>query len=130
MARQHLPGAELRYTVPPVLVLVPALALEQALPAARGDPGVPARAVRGYGLRPHLRFGSGVAAAEFDERGAVWNLTLEDGSTLQATAVVCSVGQLGRPALPDIGGRESFAGPSWHSARWNDEVDLAGLGWP
>ena len=82
--------------------------------------------VAGYGLRPHLRFGSGVAAAEFDERGAVWNLTLEDGSTLQATAVVCSVGQLGRPALPDIAGRESFAGPSWHSARWNHEVDLAG----
>ena len=78
------------------------------------------------GLGPHLRFGCGVAAAEFDERRAVWNLTLDDGGTLQATAVVCAVGQLGRPALPDIAGRDGFAGPSWHSARWNHDVDLAG----
>src|SRR5215472_14417774 len=52
------------------------------------------------GLGPHLRFGSGVAAADFDERRAVWNLMLEDGGTLRATAVVSAVGQLNRPALP------------------------------
>src|SRR5215469_14530651 len=78
------------------------------------------------GLGPHLRFGSGVAAAEFDERNARWNLTLEDGGTLQATAVVSAVGQLSRPALPDIPGRDDFAGPSWHSARWDHSVGLAG----
>jgi cation diffusion facilitator CzcD-associated flavoprotein CzcO len=78
------------------------------------------------GLGPHLRFGTGVAAAEFDERRAVWNLTLADGGTLQASAVVSAVGQLGRPALPDIAGRDDFAGPSWHSARWDHEVDLTG----
>jgi cation diffusion facilitator CzcD-associated flavoprotein CzcO len=77
-------------------------------------------------LGPHLKFGSGVAAAEFDERDAVWNLTLDDGGTLQATAVVCSVGQLGKPALPAIAGRDQFTGPSWHSGRWNHEVDLNG----
>ncbi|HBW19795.1 MAG: flavin-containing monooxygenase [Streptosporangiaceae bacterium] len=82
--------------------------------------------VAGYGLGPHLRLGCGVAAAEFDERRAVWNLTLDDGGTVQATAVVCSVGQLGRPAFPDIAGRDEFAGPSWHSGRWNHDVDLAG----
>ena len=64
-----------------------------------------------HGLGPHLRFGHGVTAAEFDERGAVWNLTLDDGGTLQAHAVVCSVGQLGRPVIPDIPGRDAFAGP-------------------
>jgi len=79
-----------------------------------------------HDLGPHLRFACGVAAAEFDERRGAWALTLEDGGRLQATAVVCAVGQLGRPALPDIPGRDGFAGPSWHSARWNHEVDLAG----
>jgi cation diffusion facilitator CzcD-associated flavoprotein CzcO len=85
-----------------------------------------------HGLAPHLRFGCGVAAAEFDERAAVWNLTLEDAGTLesvgplQAKAVVCAVGQLGRPALPDFAGRDTFAGPWWHSAQWNHDVDLAG----
>jgi cation diffusion facilitator CzcD-associated flavoprotein CzcO len=77
-------------------------------------------------LGPHLRFGAGVAAAEFDEGSAVWHVTLADGGTLQATAVVCALGQLGRPALPGIAGRDSFTGPSWHSARWNHDVSLAG----
>jgi cation diffusion facilitator CzcD-associated flavoprotein CzcO len=79
-----------------------------------------------HGLGGHMRFGCGVAAADFDEATALWTLTLTGGSTLEATAVVCAVGQLGTPALPDIGGREEFAGPSWHSGRWNHDVDLAG----
>src|SRR5262249_12062399 len=37
-----------------------------------------------------------------------------------------AVGQLNRPALPDIAGRDDFAGPSWHSARWDHGVDLTG----
>jgi cation diffusion facilitator CzcD-associated flavoprotein CzcO len=77
-----------------------------------------------YGLARHLRFGAGVAAAGFDERRGVWKLTLDDGGTLEASAVVSAVGQLGRPALPSIPGRDDFAGPSWHSARWNHNVDL------
>jgi cation diffusion facilitator CzcD-associated flavoprotein CzcO len=79
-----------------------------------------------HDLGPHLRLGHGVGAAEFDAGRAIWNLALDDGSTLQATSVVCAVGQLGRPALPDIPGLDEFAGPSWHSGRWNHDVDLAG----
>ena len=41
------------------------------------------------GIDPHLRLGAGVATAEFDERRAVWQVTLEDGGTLQARAM-CS----------------------------------------
>jgi cation diffusion facilitator CzcD-associated flavoprotein CzcO len=67
-----------------------------------------------------------VAAAAFDERAALWTVDLSDGGKLQATAVVCAMGQLGQPALPDIPGRETFAGPSWHSGRWNHDVDLTG----
>jgi cation diffusion facilitator CzcD-associated flavoprotein CzcO len=77
-------------------------------------------------LGPHLRFGSPVTSVSFDERQAAWTLTLGDGSSLEATAVVSAVGQLGRPAFPDIEGRDSFAGPSWHSGRWNHDADLAG----
>src|SRR5215467_1615772 len=78
------------------------------------------------GLGPHLRFGAGIAAADFDERRAAWNITLTGGGTLRAGALVSAVGQLNRPRLPDIAGRDEFAGPSWHSARWDHDVDLAG----
>jgi cation diffusion facilitator CzcD-associated flavoprotein CzcO len=37
-----------------------------------------------HGLGPRLRLRTGVASAEFDERGAVWQLTLDDGERLRA----------------------------------------------
>jgi cation diffusion facilitator CzcD-associated flavoprotein CzcO len=79
-----------------------------------------------HDLRPNLRFGCEVTAAGFDERAAAWTLTLAGGDTLQASAVVCAAGQLSSPALPDIPGRDSFAGPAWHSARWDHDTELAG----
>ena len=78
------------------------------------------------GLTPRLRFGAGIAAARFGEREARWTLTLTSGETVTAGSVVCAVGQLGRPAYPAIAGLDDFAGPSWHSGRWNHDVDLAG----
>jgi cation diffusion facilitator CzcD-associated flavoprotein CzcO len=81
---------------------------------------------REHGLGPHLRLRCGVASAEFDSGRAEWHLTLSDGGTLQAAAVVSAVGQLGRPRLPGIPGRDDFAGPSWHSARWDHGVSLTG----
>jgi cation diffusion facilitator CzcD-associated flavoprotein CzcO len=81
-------------------------------------------AERGLGTR--LRFGAGVAGAEFDERRGVWNVALDNGDRLEARTLVSAVGQLGRPAVPDIAGRDDFAGPSWHSARWLHDVDLSG----
>jgi cation diffusion facilitator CzcD-associated flavoprotein CzcO len=78
------------------------------------------------GIGRHIRFGARVASAAFDESLARWNVMLEGGATLQAKVLVCAVGQLNRPALPGIPGRDDFTGPSWHSARWNHEVDLDG----
>lgn len=40
--------------------------------------------------------------------------------------IICGVGQLNVPAMPDIPGLDSFGGDKWHSARWRDEVNLEG----
>ena len=40
--------------------------------------------------------------------------------------MISAVGQLNRPQLPKIEGRDSFAGPAFHSARWDHSVDLTG----
>ena len=40
--------------------------------------------------------------------------------------MISAVGQLNRPQLPNIEGRDSFAGPAFHSARWDHSVDLTG----
>jgi len=46
--------------------------------------------------------------------------------TLEARAVISAVGQLDRPHLPSIPGREQFCGPAFHSAEWDHSVDLRG----
>ena len=83
-----------------------------------------------YGLRKHIRFETEVVEARFDEARAVWKvqLRLKDGRTehIEANAVITAVGQLNRPRLPDIKGRETFKGNSFHSAQWRADVDLTG----
>ncbi len=45
---------------------------------------------------------------------------------LTARAVISAVGQLNRPNLPDIPGRDDFTGPWFHSAQWDHSVDHRG----
>ncbi|HEY6429537.1 MAG TPA: NAD(P)-binding protein [Acidimicrobiales bacterium] len=87
-----------------------------------------------HGLFECIRFGTEVTEARFDDATGEWRLTLRrepagDGPTTAAEVfdgVVCAVGQLNRPSFPAIPGRERFAGPSFHSAAWDEGVELAG----
>ncbi len=84
-----------------------------------------------FGIRPNIRFNTEVSSVEYDDETATWTVCTVDSSgnegTIQANAVISAVGQLNRPQLPKIEGRESFAGPAFHSARWDHSVDLHGL---
>ncbi|HWF00714.1 MAG TPA: NAD(P)-binding domain-containing protein [Caulobacteraceae bacterium] len=83
-----------------------------------------------YGLRERIRFSTELEEARWDEAASLWRVTVRtaDGrqETLEANALITAVGQLNRPRYPDIEGLESFAGPSWHSARWRNDVDVTG----
>lgn len=81
---------------------------------------------RAAGVLPHVRFGTAIAAARFDAAAACWRLRTAAGETVEAEVLVCGVGQLNRPAWPDIPGRERFAGDQFHSARWDHAVPLDG----
>lgn len=81
-------------------------------------------------LRRHVRFGTEVTAAEFDDRTQTWAVTVRTPEgreeRVRANAVITAMGQLNRPKLPDIPGRETFAGRSWHTAQWNHAEELTG----
>ncbi|MGH6999225.1 MAG: flavin-containing monooxygenase, partial [Phenylobacterium sp.] len=77
-------------------------------------------------LAGHIRLGAEVIGAAWDEATGLWSISLADGSRLTAEAFVTAWGQLNRPKLPEIEGRDSFAGPAFHSAHWDVSVDLAG----
>ncbi|AEK40069.1 putative monooxygenase [Amycolatopsis mediterranei S699] len=84
------------------------------------------RVIAKYGLEPHIRYRTEVTGAAFDEARGLWRVETRGGETFEATVFVPAVGQLSRPALPDIPNRESFAGDAFHSARWDHDVDLTG----
>lgn len=79
-------------------------------------------------IRDHIRFGTEVLGAAWDESAARWEVTVRTAAgateTITANVVVSAVGQLNRPRLPEIPGRERFEGVAFHSARWDDSVDL------
>jgi len=83
-----------------------------------------------YGITGNIRFSTEITRLAWDEQAQVWELTAvaEDGSvrTVRAAAVMTAFGHLNRPKFPELDGRESFAGDSFHSARWNHDVDLRG----
>jgi cyclohexanone monooxygenase len=79
-----------------------------------------------YGLRPHCRFGDGVARADWNDGTCTWLLTLDSGDTVEADVVVSAIGMFNDLSWPDIDGLSTFAGAMWHSAQWNWDHDLAG----
>lgn len=79
-----------------------------------------------YGLRPYLRLNTEVTAAHFEDATGTWRLTFADGTEQTADVVVCAMGQLNRPRLPDIPGIEDFTGTAFHSANWRHDHDLTG----
>lgn len=79
-----------------------------------------------YGLRELVRTGVEVTSARYDDSAATWRVVTSSGEVLEADVLVPAVGQLSRPALPNIPGLDAFAGPSFHSAEWRHDVDLTG----
>lgn len=85
-----------------------------------------------YGLMPSIRLRHEVLSLRYDEPSCLWHCDIRkpDGTTETrvVNAVVSSVGQLNQPAIPDLKGLDSFAGPTMHTARWRHDVDLKDKG--
>jgi 4-hydroxyacetophenone monooxygenase len=81
-------------------------------------------------LRRHIDFGVEVLKMDWHEDRRRWEVTTReaDGSTRSrwADAVITAMGFLNRPKLGSIPGIDTFTGPSFHSARWRDDVPLQG----
>lgn len=88
------------------------------------------RCAQRYGITPQIRFRTEVESLRWDDAAAHWQVSLRGPQglcqSIAANAVISAVGQLNRPKLPEIPGRERFAGPCFHSAEWPRELSLLG----
>ncbi len=77
-----------------------------------------------HGVLDHIRFGDEVTTCEFD--GTNWQVTTASGHRDEADVVIAATGVLHHPRTPDIEGLDRFAGPLFHSSRWDHDVVLDG----
>ena len=93
----------------------------------------PAREIQSYlracaerfGILPRVRFDHEIRSATWDDDAQRWRLETKHG-VYTADVLVAAVGGLSEPAIPSLPGLETFAGTTFHSARWNHEQVLAG----
>ncbi|MEZ4436765.1 MAG: NAD(P)/FAD-dependent oxidoreductase [bacterium] len=83
------------------------------------------RCADALGLRPHLRYGARVLAADWDDAADHWRLRLADGE-ITARHLILGAGGLHTPAVPPLPGLEDFRGPRFHTAEWDHGVSLEG----
>jgi cation diffusion facilitator CzcD-associated flavoprotein CzcO len=79
-----------------------------------------------FDLRRHIRFGTTVEEATWDEHTHRYTIRLLGGETLQADVLVSALGLLNYPRYPDWPGLEDFEGPKFHTFRWEHQHDLTG----
>src|SRR5688500_2361431 len=83
--------------------------------------------VERFGLGSHVRLGTRVVGAHYDEDAATWTVTTEAGDQLITTFLVTAVGVLSTTNRPMIPGLEAFGGTVLHTSRWPAaDVDLTG----
>src|SRR3954470_17129830 len=83
------------------------------------------RTVDTFGVRDKIRLGCEVRDAAWDERTRSWVLSTSQGE-VRAKVLISGAGLLVEPKVPDFPGLDTFAGPAFHSARWEHSVDLRG----
>jgi cation diffusion facilitator CzcD-associated flavoprotein CzcO len=78
-----------------------------------------------FGLRPHLVLDCDVQRLDWHPARGLWRLQTARGERT-ANHVVVATGALAEPVIPKLAGLDRFAGVTFHSSRWDHDVDLTG----
>ncbi|MGF1595840.1 MAG: flavin-containing monooxygenase [Acidimicrobiales bacterium] len=80
-----------------------------------------------FDLRRNIQFETRVTAAHWNEITSRWEIETDRGDQVTARFLVTGIGCLSAGNVPDIPGRDTFAGEAYHTGSWPHEgVDFAG----
>ncbi len=77
-----------------------------------------------YDIGKHVQFNKTVVSLHFE--AGKWYAVDDSHHVESFDLVICATGILHNPLIPEIDGLESFAGIHFHTARWNQTIDLRG----
>ncbi|HMK62584.1 MAG TPA: NAD(P)/FAD-dependent oxidoreductase, partial [Acidimicrobiales bacterium] len=78
-----------------------------------------------FGVEKYVQYSTEVTRMAFDD--GRWHIITADGRQDAADAVIAATGVLHHPSYPAINGIDRFAGPLFHTARWDHSVALEGI---
>ena len=79
-----------------------------------------------FGFYDRCLFHTEMTGAQWDGEGGRWTVRTDRGDAMRARFLVLANGTLTTPRLARIDGMETFKGQSFHTARWDYDVGLAG----
>ena len=80
-----------------------------------------------FDLRRDIKFSTRVTSAVFDDARSRWTVQTDRGDRVSARFCIMATGCLSDAQVPDIKGRETFAGPWYHTGQWpHGGVDFTG----
>jgi cation diffusion facilitator CzcD-associated flavoprotein CzcO len=74
-------------------------------------------------LLPHVRYGTTLTGARFDEEQRRWMVTTNRGDWT-CDILVSAVGAFAEAAIPEFDGLDTFTGPAVHTLHWDHDLDL------
>jgi len=84
------------------------------------------RVAQKFGFYDHCLFHTTVGATTWDEPSGRWIVETDRGDKMRARFVILANGILTTPKLARIPGMAKFKGDSFHTSRWNYNIDLSG----
>ena len=79
-----------------------------------------------YDLRRDIELNTAVQSAHFDEARNCWKITTDTGMSYTAKYLVTALGLLSATNIPNIKGRETFAGEQYHTGNWPATISFEG----
>ncbi len=79
-----------------------------------------------FDLRRDIQLNTEVTGAAFDEARNRWQLRTSRGEAFTSRYLVTALGLLAKTNMPDIPGRDGFAGTLVHTNAWPHDLDITG----
>ncbi|OUR89083.1 hypothetical protein A9Q81_22450 [Gammaproteobacteria bacterium 42_54_T18] len=77
-----------------------------------------------YRIKQHIQYNADINRIVFNESNSTWTIHFKNGSQLISRFVISATGVLNQPVTPDIKGISHFKGEMFHTARWDNDVEL------
>lgn len=82
--------------------------------------------VKKNGLENHIRYNTDIVEARFQRNSGSWVVKDRNNRSTVIQVLIAGTGPLNRPSLPLFPALETFNGRYFHTANWDNNVDLTG----